>query len=160
MPSYVQLGLSVILPQSDGSMTVNALADHRQSFSRSQHSGKRREFAEPLGLLAAVAQQREQFLKTFRRSLGPEDDLPPLLQPMRRGMAVSDPTINVLQRDAQQPRLPLQLVGDQFMQRFHRRQCKSAVTPKPDRFCEAAQLEGRRTGTSAFQFIIRSPVVR
>src|SRR5438876_6058954 len=102
-------------------MSVGALEQDLASFHRGEYARERIEAFEMCGRLPAVAQQRQQFLKTGWRLLRAQDDLAPLFESVRCGVTVGEPTIDVLQRDAQQ-RLagsrisPLQFVGDQFVQ--------------------------------------------
>ena len=63
---------------------VSAFGNSPASLPRSQHPGKRREVTQPLRRVLAVTQTIKQLRKTLRRQLRPRQNLPPLLQPMRR----------------------------------------------------------------------------
>ena len=64
-------------------------------------------------------------MKPFRGLLGAREDMPPLFESMRGGVAVGEPAGDVPEREAQQ-RLarggigPFELVGHQIMQGVHK----------------------------------------
>jgi hypothetical protein len=89
---------------------VSAFGSGLASFLAGQNTGRGREVTQALRRLAGVAQQGDQFLKSFRRLLGAKEDLPPLFKPVRRGMAIGQPAVDVFERDAQQRRIALDLV--------------------------------------------------
>ena len=94
------------------------------TFLPRQHAGEGREVLQPLSGFAVIAQQSQQCLKSFGRGQRAPHHLPLLFEPVRRGMAIGQPALDVVERDAEQ-RLargaigPIQLVRDQFVQRFH-----------------------------------------
>ena len=94
------------------------------AFFAGQDAGKGRKLLEPLRDFRAVAKQAQQFQKSLRRLARAEENLPPLIEAVRCGMTIGEPSLDVVEGDTEQ-RLTgggigaLQFVGDQVVQGFH-----------------------------------------
>ncbi len=107
-------------------MAVSALADNDEALLCGQNARKRRRLQQPLRCLPRIPQQGEQFEKSIRRLLGVESNLAPFFEPMRSGVAVSQPAVNILERDAQKRRpsrwiSPFEFVRNKWVRRGHAR---------------------------------------
>ena len=71
------------------------------------------------GLLGIVAEQIQQLPESNFTALRLQDQTPPLFQAMRNRVTVGEPTIDVLQRNAQQRRIRFDLVRNSFVQFLH-----------------------------------------
>lgn len=100
-------------------MTVGALSNDDSAFGGGQYPGERGELTQALSASAVVTEEREQCVESLLGLLRPENDLPPLFEPLGCGVAIGDPAVDIRQRNLEQRRIAFQLVRGQIMERLH-----------------------------------------